>query len=191
MLIAMPRFTRPRRSIQPTSGSSASARKMEITIHATTSRAIQTTSSVTATARTISSNRKTVRERTSTTRSEVIGAGSRGRRTSRGDQRASSRRAHARAGSAERAVTAGPWAKANRRRKSRNRCEIAGNDRRQGHRRRQAADRAGGRPRAKARTRRRRRSRRCRQHAWCPVDEDRPAVPEAQVVASDIEMHQF
>ena len=52
---------RPRRSIQPTNGSSASARKSAITTQASTCRAIQTTSSATATARTMRRTRRIVR----------------------------------------------------------------------------------------------------------------------------------
>ena len=58
-----------RRWIAPTSGFRASARKREMTTHASTCRAIQTTSSVIATRSTISRTRKMVRGRKSTTRS--------------------------------------------------------------------------------------------------------------------------
>ena len=66
-----------RRSIQLTSGLSASARNSAITTHASTCRAIQTTSRVIATHSTMSRTRRTVRVRKSTTRSGVTVSASR------------------------------------------------------------------------------------------------------------------
>src|SRR4051794_21185643 len=79
--IAGPRPTRPRRSIQDTNGSSASARKSETSSHVITSRAIQTSSRNTATAIVTPRTRKIVRVRTSTTRSAVTSQGWRVGRT--------------------------------------------------------------------------------------------------------------
>ena len=69
--IAAPRPTWPRRSIQETNGSSASARKSEIRTQVITWREIHTTSSTTATAIVMPRTRRIVRVRTSTTRSGV------------------------------------------------------------------------------------------------------------------------